>query len=167
MHDDRRWIARLTDGCFAAGMIWVLVMMLLTAVDVTGRYAFSSPVPGSIEMSELMLALFGMLGMGYTERMNANVRVTILEKVLPGRLLAGLNTLVYLLSAGIMAILVYQGWLMAIEEYHYKTMSDNLGIPTYPFHFLLSLSSAVLVVVLLDKVRINLIQFIHPARRGE
>ena len=163
MDNDRRWIARLTDRAFAAGMVWVLVMMLLTAVDVTGRYVFASPVPGSIEMSEFMLALFGMLGMGYTERMNANVRVTILEKVLPGRVMAGINAVVYLLSAGVIGLLVYQGWIMAIEEYHYKTTSDNLGIPVYPFFFLLSLSGAVLVLVLLDKVRVNLTQLVKPA----
>jgi TRAP-type C4-dicarboxylate transport system permease small subunit len=38
-------------------------MMVLTAVDVTGRYLFSAPVKGSLELSEFMLAVFGMLGM--------------------------------------------------------------------------------------------------------
>lgn len=163
VHSGPRWIARLTDGAFAAGMIWVIVMMLLTATDVAGRYAFSRPVPGAIEMSEFMLAIFAMLGMGYTERMNANVRVTLIEKVLPGRALAGVNALVYLLAAAIVALLVFQGWRMAVEEYHYNTMTDNLGIPIYPLYALLSLSSAVLVLVLLDKVRVNATRLFTPA----
>lgn len=152
MEADRGWIDRLTNWAFSAGMIWVLAMMLLTAVDVTGRYLFSRPVLGSIEMSEFMLALFGMLGMAYTERMDANVRVTVLERFLPGRVTALLNALVYLLSAGIMALLAYQGWMTGIEEFDYRTASDNLGIPVYPFFFLLSLSTGILVLTILAKV---------------
>ncbi len=158
MDEEQSWISKLTNGAFSAGMIWVLAMMALTVVDVIGRYVFSRPVPGSIELSEFMLALFGMLGMGYTERMNANVRVVILEKVLSPRLISFLKVSVYLLSAGVIACVAYQGVATAIEEYHYKTASDNLGIPVYPFYFLLSLSSGILVLVLLDKVKREFLQ---------
>ena len=156
MNHNRIWISKLTNWAFAGGMVWVLAMMLLTAADVTGRYLFSRPISGSIELSEFMLAIFGMLGMGYTERMNANVRVTILEKILPERLMAGINALMNLLSSAIIGLLAYQSFILAIEEFHYQATSDNLGIPVYPFYVILSLSAAILVLVLLSKMMDNL-----------
>ncbi|KJS29579.1 MAG: hypothetical protein VR64_20430 [Desulfatitalea sp. BRH_c12] len=144
MISEKNIIHRLTYLTFSVGMIWVLVMMVLTSIDVTTRYFFSSPVRGSFELSELMLAVFGMLGMAYTEKMGANVKVRILENFLPSRVVLFLNSLTYLLSLGIVLIIVYQSFVMGIEEYHYKTSSDSLGVPVYPFYFLLSFGSFVL-----------------------
>lgn len=152
-------IHRLSDWAFSAGMIWVLVMMVLTAVDVTGRYLFSAPVKGSLELSEFMLAVFGMLGMAYTQRMGANVKVRILEKFLPRRALLALDSLTLSLSLGVILLLAYQGGVMGIEEYHYRTTSDSLGVPLYPFHFLLSLASLVLALELL----VSLVNSLHGA----
>ncbi|MCP4109042.1 MAG: TRAP transporter small permease, partial [Desulfobacteraceae bacterium] len=53
---------RLTNYSLAIGMGWVLVMMLLTTFDIAGRYFFSKPIPGTIELSEFMLAIFGIMG---------------------------------------------------------------------------------------------------------
>lgn len=153
------YIHRLTHWAFAADMVWVLVMMVLTAVDVAGRYAFSVAVTGSLELSELMLAVFGMLGMAYTEHMGANVKVRILENILPRRAVLALDSLTYLLSLGIILILVYGSWVMGIEEYHYKTASDSLGIPVYPFHFLLSVAAFVLAI----ELAVSLINSLHGA----
>jgi TRAP-type C4-dicarboxylate transport system permease small subunit len=126
-------------------------------VDVTGRYLFSAPVKGSLELSEFMLAVFGMLGMAYTQHMGANVKVRILEKFLPRRAVLALDSLTFALSLGVILLLVYQSWVMGIEEYHYRTASDSLGVPLYPFHFLLSLSCLVLAIELL----VSLINSLH------
>ncbi|MFO7496122.1 MAG: TRAP transporter small permease [Desulfobacterales bacterium] len=157
MISENNVIHRLTHWAFSAGMIWVLVMMVLTAVDVTGRYLFSAPVKGSLELSEFMLAVFGMLGMAYTQQMGANVKVRMLEKFLPRRAVLALDSLTFALSLGVILLLVYQSWVMGIEEYHYRTVSDSLGVPLYPFHFLLSLSCLVLAIELL----VSLINSLH------
>jgi TRAP-type mannitol/chloroaromatic compound transport system permease small subunit len=157
MISENNVIHRLTHWAFSAGMIWVLVMMVLTAVDVTGRYLFSAPVKGSLELSEFMLAVFGMLGMAYTQQMGANVKVRMLEKFLPRRAVLALDSLTFALSLGVILLLVYQSWVMGIEEYHYGTVSDSLGVPLYPFHFLLSLSCLVLAIELL----VSLINSLH------
>ncbi|MFH0995554.1 MAG: TRAP transporter small permease [Pseudomonadota bacterium] len=150
-------IHRMTHWTFSAGMIWVLVMMVLTTVDVTSRYVFSVSVPGGIELSELMLAVFGMLGMAYTEHMGANVKVRILENILPRRAILVLDSLTYLLSSSIILLLAYGSWVMGIEEYHYKTASDSLGIPVYPFHFMLSVAAFVLAI----ELTVSLINSLH------
>lgn len=155
--DNKSFIARLTHGAFSLGMVWVPVMMVLTSVDVGCRYLFSAPVPGTLELSEIMLALFGMLGMAYVERNNANVRVEIIEKVMPRKVMLSFDVLTSFLSLSIMILLVWQSWFMGIEEYHYKTATDTLGIPLYPLFFLLSVSTFILVLELFSKM-IKLVQ---------
>lgn len=149
MVSEKSAIHRLTYWAFSAGMIWVLLLMVLTAFDVASRYFFSKPVPGAIEVSGLMLAVFGMLGMAYTEHVGANVKVRILESVLPPRVMSLLDSLTTLLSLAIMLLLVYQSGLEGIEEYQYKTATDTLKIPVYPFYFLLAGAGLVLAVELL------------------
>ncbi|MGD9975837.1 MAG: TRAP transporter small permease subunit [Desulfatirhabdiaceae bacterium] len=152
-------IHRLTHWAFKIGMVWVLVMMILTVADVISRYVFSISVPGALEVSELLLAIFGMLGMAYTEHMGANVKVRILEKFLPRRAVLILDSLTFLMSLGIILLLVYGSWVMGIEEYGYKTATDSLGVPLYPFHFLLSVAAIVLAVELV----VSLINSLHGA----
>ena len=152
MISENNIIHRLTHWAFSLGMVWVLVMMILTAFDVGLRYTFSSPLPGTLELSEIMLALFGMLGMAYTEKMDANVKVEILEKVLPEKVIMIFKSITHLLSLSIILLLTWQSWVMGIEEYHYKTATDTLGVPLYPFHFLLSVASFILAVELFVKM---------------
>lgn len=139
----------LTRTALSVGMGWVMVMMFLTTLDVAGRYFFSKPVPGGIEMSEFMLAVFGILGMAYTHQAGANVKVTMLTRVLPARLTGVIDTLTTLFSLQIIAMLAWYGIVIGLEELHAGTTTDTLGIPIYPLYFLLSLGAGLLCLVIL------------------
>ena len=128
------WLSR---AGMAIGMGWVMLMMFLTTLDVALRYFFSSPIPGALEVSEIMLAIFGILGIAYTQGAGANVRVAMLVEKLPTRAAAVLNLVTGLLSFQIIVMLVWYGVVMGVEEYQFGTTTDSLGIPLYPVHFLL------------------------------
>lgn len=140
---------RLAKIALYVGMGWVIVMMLLSTFDVTGRYFFSKPVPGAIEMSEFMLGIFGILGMAYTHIKGANVKVTILTQALPPRAEKLLESITSLLSFQIMGMLVWYGIVSGIEEFHAGTTTDTLGISIYPLYFLLSVGAGILCLELL------------------
>jgi TRAP-type C4-dicarboxylate transport system permease small subunit len=153
----KKRIERLTNFALTIGMGWVIVMMLLTTFDVAGRYLFSKPIPGAIEMSEFMLAIFGMLGMAYTHQSGANVKVTMLTNALPPRLAMLTETITILLSFQIIAMLAWYGIVAGIEEVHAGTTTDTLGIPIYPLYFLLSAGAGLLclelLITLIESVR--------------
>ena len=157
MVSEKNIIHRVTHWFFYAGMVWVLGMMTLTTIDVTLRHLFSEPISGSIELSEIMLALFGIGGMAYTEHVGANVRVKLLENFLPQRVVILLNILTSLLSLGIILLLVWHSFVVGIEEYHYNTATDTLGIKLYPFYYLLGLGSFFLSL----EIFMNILQSIH------
>lgn len=139
------------------GMGWVMVMMLLTTFDVAGRTFFSSPIPGSIELGEFMLAIFGVLGMAYTHFAGANVKVTMLTDILPPRLRNFVECLTDLMALVIMAFLTWHGGVSAIEEMHAGTTTDNLGIPTFPIYWLLSIGAGLLTLVILVRLMEHLL----------
>jgi TRAP-type C4-dicarboxylate transport system permease small subunit len=134
-------IHRLTYCALGAGMGWVLAMMILTTGDVTSRYFFSVPIPGSVELGEFMLAIFGIMGMAYTHHTGGNISVTLLTNALPPRGQALLAVFSNLLSLIIIGLIVWQGWINGTEEFYMGTRSDMLGLPVYPFKFLLSLGA--------------------------
>lgn len=145
----KKIIERFTNIALSIGMGWVMVMMLITTFDVAGRYFLSKPIPGAIEMSKFMLAIFGILGMAYTHRSGANVKVTMLTNALPPKLARFIETITSLLSLQIVVMLAWYGIVSGIEEFHLGTTTDTLGIPIYPLYFLLSAGAWLLCLELL------------------
>ena len=141
----RRVSQRLTYALCFVGMFLLLPMMLLTTADVLGRAVWARPIPGTVELSSYMLAVFVLLGIAYTHQVKGHVRVSILAARIPERAKALLEAITTLMSLGIMAILAWQGWVVAVEE---RTVSDMLRIPQWPFRMLVSLAGLFLAIEL-------------------
>ncbi len=134
----RAIVHKMSCCALTLGMGWVLVMMFLTTLDVGGRYFFSTPIPGAMEMSEFILAIFGVLGLAYTHGAGANVKVTMLTGKLPVRAASLLELITGLLSFQIVSMLVWYGVVMGIDEFKSGTTTDTLAIPIFPLYLLLS-----------------------------
>lgn len=140
-----KWmVQRVTRWSLIFGMGWVLVMMILTTIDVSGRYFLSKPVPGAMEMSSFMLAAFAMMGMAHTHQRGANVRVTMLIRILPSRVANALVILTSLLTLQVVWAIAWYAVVMGVEEFHANATTDALSIPLYPLEFLLAFSASLL-----------------------
>ena len=73
------------------GMALLIPMMLLTTGEVLGRAVWNKPIPGTLELSSYMLAVFILLGLAYTQQVKGHVRVEMLIKRLPERVGLVLN----------------------------------------------------------------------------
>ncbi|MFO8088797.1 MAG: TRAP transporter small permease [Desulfatiglandaceae bacterium] len=142
----RKYLQKMTLWLSNLGMILLIPMMLLTSGEVVGRAVWSKPIPGSMELSSYMLAIFVLLGIAYTQQVKGHVRVSMLVSRLPERVQAALEVLTTLLSLCIVAIVAWQGWVLAMEE---KAVSDMLRIPQAPFKFLVFVAGASLCIELL------------------
>jgi TRAP-type C4-dicarboxylate transport system permease small subunit len=127
-------------------MFLLVPMMLLTASDVIGRVVWSRPIPGAVELSSYMLAVFILMGVAYTHQVKGHVRVGMLVSRLPERIGLILDVFTILLSLFIISILAWQGWVVGIEE---RTVSDMLRIPQLPFRLLVSVAALFLCLELL------------------
>ena len=127
-------------GCF------LMPLMIITALDVLGRDVFDHPIPGTVELSQYMLAVFILLGFAYTQQVKAHVTVSLFTSRLPYHAQLILRIFTTLLMLLICFILAWQGWVIGIEE---KTVSDMLRVPQYPFRLLVAFAALMLCLQLL------------------
>jgi TRAP-type C4-dicarboxylate transport system permease small subunit len=127
-------------------MIMLIPMMLITTLDVIVRAVWSRTIPGAIELSSYMLAVFVLLGIAYVQQVKGHVSISMLTSRLPAKVSAFLNVVTTLLSVLIIAIVVWQGWVVGMEE---KSVSDMLRVPQLPFRMLVPLGGLFLLFELL------------------
>jgi TRAP-type C4-dicarboxylate transport system permease small subunit len=120
------------------GACFLIPLMIITAGDVVGRDVFNHPIPGTVELSQCMLAVFILLGLAYTQQVKAHVGVSVFTSRLPLSAQLVLRIVSTLLCLFISSILVWQGWVIGIEE---KTVSDMLRLPQYPFRLMVAVAA--------------------------
>jgi len=133
---------------FIAGVgAWCLIpLMVITAVDVMSRDIFNRPIPGTVELSQYMLAVFILLGLAYTQQVKAHVAVSLFTSRLSNPLQLTFNIISILLCLLISFIIAWQGWVVGIGE---KTVSDMLRVPQYPFRILVAVAAFLVCLELL------------------
>ncbi|MCA1959744.1 MAG: TRAP transporter small permease [Desulfomonile sp.] len=131
----RQVVQTLTRAFAYVGMAFIVPMMLLTSTDAVARDVWSRPIRGSFEMSSFMLSVFVLLGLAYAQQMKDHVHVTILIDRLPRKWRDALRMFTTLLSMGIVAIMCWQGIVVAFES---SAFSDMLRIPQLPFRLLVA-----------------------------
>ena len=156
----KKGIRRVNYVVCAIGMAMIIPLMLLTFADVMLRSFFNKPIPGTFEISQYILAVFILLGAAYTQQVKGHVGVDFVTSRLSPRLRAICEILTTLLSLFIIAVVVWQGWVVGIEE---KAVSDQLRIPQYPFKVLVAVGGFLLWLELL----IDLFGSFGKLRRNE
>jgi TRAP-type C4-dicarboxylate transport system permease small subunit len=68
-------------GVISAAII--LCVMLFVSAEVIGRQVFNSPIPGHLELSELLMPAIVFLAIAYTQSTGGHVRMTIAIDHLP------------------------------------------------------------------------------------
>jgi TRAP-type C4-dicarboxylate transport system permease small subunit len=138
----RKTIQRCTLYLSYVGMIMLIPLMLLTSGDVIVRAVWSRTIPGAIELSSYMLAVFVFLGVAYVQQIKGHISVNMLTSKLPVKLTLVLDVITTLLSLFIIAVLTWQGWIVGMEE---RSVSDMLRVPQLPFRMLIPLGGLFLI----------------------
>lgn len=150
----RRRIQKLNRWIAAVGACFLIPLMLMTSGDVVGRDLFNHSIPGTVELSQYLLAVFILLGLAYAHEVGAHVSVSILTARLPRRAQLALKIMTTLISLFIFSILAWEGLAVGIEE---RTVSDMLRVPQYPFRLLVAAGAFLVCLELLvdlgDSVR--------------
>jgi len=107
-------------GYIAAAALFL--MMLLTTVDVGGRYLFQAPIMGVYELTEFMMVCVVFFSLAYTQSRKGHVEVDILVGRFPKRVQEALTIVNYIVS-----ILVFAPILGAINEEDIENLEDLLN----------------------------------------
>jgi TRAP-type transport system small permease protein len=136
-------------GIVAAALMFCL--MLLTCVDVVGRYFFNKPVTGGFEMTEMLLAALIFAGLPLVSLRGDHITVDLLDPVTPEWLFRIQHAAATLVGVACTGYLAWRLWLRADELALRGETTSQLGFRiawlTWAMSLLMALTAAALVVV--------------------
>ena len=141
----------------AIGAITLAAMMFLGAADVILRYFFNSPIAGTYELVEYMMAVIVPFGLCICAHQQAHICVDILTGRLSAKPKAVLAFMGDLLATFLAVLIAWRCYFYIGEEYESQLTSSVLFIPVYPFVALVFVALASLSLIwlinLLDRFR--------------
>ncbi len=112
------------------GVMFFLYMLNVVG-DVAGRYLFLSPILGTVEIGESVLAVAVFMTMAAVQLNKENIRVTLLPDRLSDAAKAWLDMLTSVCCLAFMVILTWQSFILAERSFAMNETGINLPIPLY------------------------------------
>jgi TRAP-type C4-dicarboxylate transport system permease small subunit len=148
-----RGAARLADAGAVVSTAAIAALVVITVVDVAGRYLFNRPLLGAVEVSEFLLVVLAFAGLAYAERRNAHIAVDFFTERLPAGLRRVLDAFATLVGIAFWTVVGWRAWAHALRVRAAQEVSLSWQIPIYPFYLAIALGSAMLVLLLLVRLR--------------
>jgi len=101
----------IANGIMVFISVVILVFIsLMIGLDVFLRYVFNSPLPATVDISQLLLPWIGFLPFAYTLATGRHVRVTLVITKLPRKLRIFADILAYVTAFTFFICLCYYSW---------------------------------------------------------
>jgi len=118
----------------------LLAMMLLTVVDVVGRYILKRPVPGAFEVTELMLLVLIFAGLPLVSYSEEHAVMDFVDRVVGPGALRTLQRAVHAACAAFLGLLAWLVWLKADRIRGKGDYTDVLHIVYGPFVYFMAIT---------------------------
>jgi len=138
------WLDRVLG---AAAAILLFVLMMITTVDVIGRYIFNWPLRGGFELTELLLLTLIFAGLPLVSRADEHVTLDFVDALLGERGRVFLRRLVDIVCGLIILGLAWRVYVKAGKIAGYGDTTDVLQILVGPFVYFMAGMVAVTAVV--------------------
>jgi TRAP-type C4-dicarboxylate transport system permease small subunit len=139
-------LARINLVVVVACGVLLFGFVFMVVGDVTGRYSFDSPIPGTMEIGEIVLAFVVFLGWAAVLANEQHIRVLIVVDRLPPRWRPWFEILALAVGLAMMAPIAWHGWSFAMDSYITKEIGFTYSIPRYPGKMALFVGSALFAV---------------------
>ena len=140
-----RWVFWILGGF--AGVV-LAALMVVTVVDVIGRYLFNAPLPGSFEVTKIMMAALIFAALPAVSRFEQHITIDLLDGITPRRLVRFRQIAINLICAIALAILCWRLWIYAVQTAEFGDVTDYLQLPRAPVVFYMSIFSGLGAIVL-------------------
>jgi len=114
--------------CGAVAAAFCAAMMLLTVADVVARAVFSSPIRGTLEIVELLLAWTFFLALPAVFLRDENIVVDVVDGLAP-RWVPHLKRASGALAVIVLAVMGWQSWLVAKDSIAFGDVTSDLALP--------------------------------------
>ncbi|CAM5793053.1 TRAP transporter small permease [Castellaniella caeni] len=124
-------LRRLSVGFALIGGMAVLAIVAMSIVSLVGRKLFSAPIPGDIELLEMVVAVAVAAFLPLCEIGDNHIRVDLLAGIFPEAVNRFLLTLCHLSLAVVSAFICWRTGLLTLESYHNMETSTMLMVPLW------------------------------------
>jgi TRAP-type C4-dicarboxylate transport system permease small subunit len=127
-------------------------MMMLTVIDVAGRYFFNAPITAGYELTTVAMGVSVYLGLPLATAKREHITIGLLADRITGAGRRVQATLVDCFSAAVLAIFARELWLQAGKLDAENNLLLFLGIKVAPFVYVMSVLAGATVVVILVRL---------------
>ena len=131
----RGWLMRAL-GVIASVVLFV--MMMLTAVDVVGRYVLNRPVPGAFELTEMMLAALIYCGLPLVSQRREHIVIDTFDQFMSRGVKRGLDIAAEVLCSASLFGLAWLVFGRAARVLAYGDTTTVLRLPLAPVAYLMA-----------------------------
>ena len=127
----------VNTSAFGAASI-VVILMVMVVADIFGRKVLNNPVPMSYEVGAFMLVFIVFMGMAYSQRQKAHIRVEILTLRLKPKPRAIMDIFAYTLGIAIYGAIFYETFKWSYHSFQIgEYVAGLINIPKWPSQFAL------------------------------
>jgi TRAP-type transport system small permease protein len=137
----------ITEAIHWVAYISISAIVILTTIDVIGRYFFNKPIMGGMELLELSMAIFGGAAILYTSTRRGHIAVDLFYAMFPRPIQVAVHGFGSLLGFAIWGIIAYKAFILGRESLMTGFASSILMIPVGPFELILAVSLGLYSIV--------------------
>jgi len=144
-----RWLAVLEDALNLCAAAAIFFLMFVGVFQIVSRTVFGTAIYGYIDYIEQASPIFALLGVAYCQRLGAHVRMDLILRGLPKRLLWAMEGLAVVLALIIVTVLIESTFANFLRAWQRGDSSMDIRLPVWPSKLMVPLALSVLWVRLL------------------
>ena len=147
------------------GALLTFIMSLIVAADIFMRVFFNSPIAGSLELQQFILALLVFFALPYSSVNRDHVSIDLISPLYSAKTRAVMESIFYLLSAYLFFVICWQNVVRVIVSIEDKEIGVATGLPLFIFVLIVALGSGIVTIVLFIDFLRSQAQLIKTAER--
>lgn len=121
----------------------LFAMMVVTVIDVTGRY-FRAPLPGALELNQIFLAVLCVLCWAHTQAKKGHITIDLLYNALPQRVQNAVSVFSAIVGLTVAGLIAWTSIPVIMTARRIKEWTDILQVPIWPFKAMLFVGAVLL-----------------------
>ena len=157
---------------FDTWMHWVagaalLILLALTIADIAGRTLFNNPVPGTVEVTALLLVVIVFLALAHSEDLGDHITIDLIYVRVGPRVQAAMDLFAQVLSLIVIGLMAFQIYHFALRQRDGGFESPVLEWPIWPFVLVAAFGAALYTLAIGNKLVLTALKEPVEAETGE
>jgi C4-dicarboxylate transporter DctQ subunit len=144
-----RWLAWLEDTMNLCAAAAIFFLMFVAVFQIFSRTLLGTAIYGYIDYIEQASALFALLGVAYCQRLGAHVRMDLILRGVPKRVLWAMEGLAVLLALAIITVLIDGTFQNFLRAWNRGDSTMDIRLPVWPAKLMVPVALSVLWLRLL------------------